>query len=91
MARRVREASGHYGEVHADARLRAKNQLTVPDEIVRAAELAPGDRFRVVVDPAAPDVIQLRRVRDSYAGAFADVYGDAASYLEEERARWERD
>jgi bifunctional DNA-binding transcriptional regulator/antitoxin component of YhaV-PrlF toxin-antitoxin module len=91
MARRVREPLAQYGEVHADARLRAKNQLTIPDEIVRAAELAPGDTFSVVVDPAAPDLIRLRRLRESYAGAFADLYGDVESYLEEERASWERD
>jgi hypothetical protein len=90
MARRVRETSARYGEVRADARLRAKNQLTIPDEIVRAADLASGDTFSVVVDPAAPDLIRLRRLRDSYAGAFADLYGDVESYLEEERASWDR-
>ena len=91
MARKVRETPPAYGDVDADATLREKNQLTLPDEIVRASGVKPGARFRVVVDVREPDVIELRRLRDSYAGAFADVYADAQAYLDEERASWDRE
>ena len=74
--------------VPAEARLRARNQLTLPDPVVQAAGLAEGDRFIVDVDPSEPDVVRLRRLRASYAGALADVYGDAAATLAEERGSW---
>ncbi len=71
-----------------EARLRARNQLTLPDPVVQAAGLTDGDRFIVDVDPAEPDVIRLRRLRTSYAGALAEVYGDAGAALADERASW---
>jgi bifunctional DNA-binding transcriptional regulator/antitoxin component of YhaV-PrlF toxin-antitoxin module len=72
----------------AEARLRARNQLTLPDPIVQAAGLDEGDRFVVDIDPDEPDVVRLRRVRSSYAGALAAVYGDAEATLAEERGSW---
>lgn len=72
----------------AEARLRARNQLTIPDPIVQAAGLDEGDRFVVDIDPDEPDVVRLRRVRGSYAGALAAVYGDAREALAEERESW---
>ena len=48
-----------------EARLRARNQLTLPDPIVQAAGLDEGDRFVVDIDPAEQDVVRLRRFRDS--------------------------
>ena len=74
--------------VPAEARLRARNQLTLPDPVVQAAGLAEGDRFIVDMDPSEPDVVRLRRVRTSYAGALTDVYGDAEAALAEERGSW---
>ena len=71
-----------------EARLRARNQLTLPDPVVQAAGLAEGDRFIVDLDPGEPDVVRLRRVRTSYAGALTDVYGDAEAALAEERGSW---
>lgn len=71
-----------------EARLRPRNQLTLPDPVVQAAGLAAGDRFLVDVDPLEPDVVRLRRIRATYAGALADVYGDATTALAEERASW---
>jgi len=70
------------------ARLRARNQLTLPDPIVQAAGLAEGDRFVVDFDPDEPDVVRIRRVRGSYAGALAAVYGAADVALAEERGSW---
>ena len=74
--------------VPAEARLRARNQLTLPEPIVQAAGLDEGDRFVVDIDPDEPDVVRLRRVRDSYAGVLASVYGDATAALAEERGSW---
>ena len=71
-----------------EARLRARNQLTLPDPVVQAAGLIEGDRFIVDLDPDEPDVVRLRLVRTSYAGTMADVYGDATAALAEERASW---
>jgi len=74
--------------VHAEARLRAKSQLTLPELIVEAAAVTEGDRFLVEIMADDPDTIRLHRIRSSYAGALRDVYGDAAPYLEGERATW---
>lgn len=71
-----------------EARLRARNQLTLPDPVVQAVGLAEGDRFIVDTDPNDPDVVRLRRIRDTYAGTLAGVYGDATTALAEERASW---
>lgn len=71
-----------------DARLRARNQLTLPDSVVQALGLTAGDRFMVDVDPADTDVIRLRRFRTSYSGVLADVYGDADAALNKERDSW---
>ncbi|MEX1170971.1 MAG: hypothetical protein WEG56_00020 [Chloroflexota bacterium] len=76
--------------VSAAARLRAKSQLTLPESIVQAADVRAGERFVVEVDPGDPDVIRLRRVRRSYAGALRDVFADPKAYLEGERSTWER-
>lgn len=76
--------------VTAKARLRRKSQLTLPDPIVQAASVGEGDRFIVEVAPDQPDMITLRRVRQSYAGALTGVYGDVDEYLNEERATWKR-
>ena len=76
--------------IQAEARLRAKSQLTLPETIVVAAGVREGDRFLVEIVPNDPDTIRLHRIRASYAGALRDVYGDPAEYLEGERATWER-
>lgn len=71
-----------------ETRLRARHQLTLPDAVVRAAGLAVGDRLMIDFDPADPEVVRLRPIRRTYAGAMADVYGDATATLAEERASW---
>jgi bifunctional DNA-binding transcriptional regulator/antitoxin component of YhaV-PrlF toxin-antitoxin module len=75
--------------VTAEARLRERNQITIPDAIVRAAGIEPGETFVVELEPGEPDMVRLRRVRTSYAGALTGLYGDVATYLDEERASWE--
>src|SRR5258708_5039691 len=48
-------------DVVATARLRQRNQLTLPDPIVQAAGLEEGATFVVELDEADPDVVRLRR------------------------------
>jgi hypothetical protein len=74
--------------VIAEARLRGRNQLTLPDPVVQAGHLAEGERFAVEIDPADPDTVRLHRIRASYAGALKDLYGDPATALAEERQGW---
>ena len=70
------------------ARLRTKNQLTVPDSAVEAVGAAVGDRFLVTVDAG---VIRLVPIRESYAGALADVFpAEAAEEVRSERDAWDR-
>ena len=71
-----------------EAKLRARNQLTLPEPVVRAGGFREGDRFVVEVSEDDPDTVRLHRIRDSYAGALAGVYGDAVQYVREERRSW---
>lgn len=72
--------------VSAPARVRARNQMTIPEPIVDAAGIEEGDTF--VVELADPDTVLLRRVRVSYAGALRGIFGDTARYLKDERRDW---
>jgi len=74
--------------ISARARVRARNQITIPERIVEAADIAEGETLIVELDPSLPDVLRVRRVRESYAGALSGVYTDARTYLEEERGDW---
>jgi hypothetical protein len=76
-------------EIVATARLRSRNQLTLPDPIVQAAGLDEGATFVVELDEADPDVVRLRRVRSSYAGVLKGLYEPAGEYLDGERAGWD--
>lgn len=76
--------------VTAEARLRAKSQLTLPEAIVDAAGVRQGDRFLVEISPAEPDIIRLQRIPASYAGALRDLFGDPGDYLASERDSWRR-
>jgi hypothetical protein len=73
----------------ATARLRARNQLTLPDPIVLAAGLDEGATFVVELDPSDPDVVRLRRIRTTYAGALKGLYEPTREYIEGERAGWD--
>jgi hypothetical protein len=77
--------------VSAEARLRAKSQLTLPEPIVDAAGVVEGDRFLVEIAPDQPDTIRLHRIRSSYAGALRDVFGGTEDYLAAERESWRPD
>jgi len=75
--------------VTAEARLRARNQLTLPEPVVQAAGILEGDRFVVEVVLGDPDTVHLHRIRPSYAGALREVYGNTTEYLDTERQSWE--
>lgn len=72
--------------------LRQKNQITLPAEVARALEAAPGDRLLFTVYPDAPDTAVVRRIRDSYFGALAGAYGstheELLDYVRAEHASW---
>ena len=73
--------------------LRQKNQITIPEEVVRRLGLAPGDRLVMAIDDAQPDPMQLRPIRRSYAGLLTGVYGtdeEALEYVRAERASWDQ-
>lgn len=75
--------------LRATARLRSRNQITLPNSIVEAAGIGEGDSFVVELEPTDPDVVILRRVRSSYAGALNGMYAPVDEYVEGERAGWE--
>jgi hypothetical protein len=78
--------------IEVEGNLRDKYQLTLPKVIVDALGAHPGDRFVFAMDEGDVDVVHLYRVRESYAGALAGVYGtpeEVKSYLRGEREAWE--
>jgi bifunctional DNA-binding transcriptional regulator/antitoxin component of YhaV-PrlF toxin-antitoxin module len=76
------------GPASSTARLRAKNQLTLPQEIVNEVGIEPGDRFRITAEEG---VITLVPIRRSYYGAFAGLWPDDwMEDLRREREAWSR-
>ena len=77
--------------IHMEIELRDKNQMTLPDKVVRRLRMVKGTRLTLVVDEDAGE-IRLRPIRDSYAGVLAGIYGkdgaEVRTYLEEERRSW---
>lgn len=77
--------------VEAAARLRAKNQLTLPEAIVRALNAEPDDTVVFETDPEQPGVARLHLVPRRFAGSLTGVYGtseDVVAFVHEERAAW---
>ena len=78
--------------IEAEARLRAKNQITVPEPVVSALEAKLDDTLIFEADTSEPGIIRVRLLPRSFAGALTGVYGSAAdvkAFVEEERAAWE--
>ncbi len=73
-------------EYVATVRLRAKNQLTMPADVLRYLDAAEGDRFLVTTEDGG---IRLQPIRASYAGAMAAVFPHgAADEIRAERDAW---
>ena len=80
-------------EIVGSVRLRAKNQFTLPEEVARAVDAHPGDRFRIWVE--GDGSIQLQKIGASAYGKFPGLWGrdseEIAAHLDELRDEWERD
>jgi bifunctional DNA-binding transcriptional regulator/antitoxin component of YhaV-PrlF toxin-antitoxin module len=77
--------------IEADARLRAKNQLTLPEPIVEALGAELNDVLVFEIDPAHPEVALVHLVRAGFAGAMTGTYGtteDVKAFIREEHAAW---
>jgi bifunctional DNA-binding transcriptional regulator/antitoxin component of YhaV-PrlF toxin-antitoxin module len=68
------------------ARVRPKNQITVPDAALASVGVSVGDRLLVTVEDG---VIKLEPIRTSYFGALKGVWGP--NWMEELRAERDRD
>lgn len=75
--------------IEAKTRLREKRQVTLPEAVATASHAEAGEEFVAAFDPAEPDVIVLRRVRETYFGVLRDQGPDAAAFVEAERAAWD--
>ena len=83
--------TSHPGPVAAEARLRARYQLTLPEAVAQALAAQPDDRLIFEGDPAEPGVVRLRKARTSWAGAAVGAFGtedEVLAFLREERASW---
>jgi AbrB family looped-hinge helix DNA binding protein len=78
--------------VEVKVSLRTKNQMTLPESVVKRLGLKPGDHLIVSLDEDAAEVISLRRLPRSFAGVAAGAYGSAeevAAYVDGERDAWD--
>jgi hypothetical protein len=77
--------------VAAEARLRPKNQLTLPEAIVDALDARPDDVLVFETDPGQPGTARVHLVRHEFAGSMTGTYGTTESviaFLREEHAAW---
>ncbi len=77
--------------VEAEARLRAKNQVTMPDPIVKALDAEVDDIIVFQADPEEAGLVHLRVLPRTFAGSMRGVYGTTAEVLEfqrKEHAAW---
>jgi hypothetical protein len=73
------------------ARLRHKNQLTLPERIANHLEAEPDDVLSFEADPAQPGVAIVRRLPRGFAGSMTGVYGTTAevkAFIREEHDSW---
>lgn len=77
--------------IKAEARLRHKNQITLPEQIAQLLEARPNDVLVFESDPADPHAACVRLLPRTYAGTMTGVYGsteDVLRYLHEEHEAW---
>ena len=79
------------GAMEIKVTLRAKNQLTLPEPIVRQLGIEQGDELIVHLQEDQPETVQIRPLRRSYAAAAAGAFGtpdEVRAYVAGERAAW---
>ena len=79
------------GRIEAQARLRAKNQLTLPEPIAEAFAAQPDDVLVFETDLDRPGTATIHLVRSRFAGALTGTYGttrELKAFLREEHAAW---
>jgi len=77
--------------IEAEARLRQKNQITLPDPIARALEAKPDDVLLFEVDPAEPGVVRARLLPRDFAGSLTGVFGtteETLAFVRGEHVDW---
>lgn len=77
--------------IEAEARLRQKNQVTIPEPIVRALDAELDDILVFEADPSEPGVAHVRLLPRDFAGSLTGVFGtseETLEYVRGERAAW---
>ena len=77
--------------VEAEARLRPKNQLTLPEPIAAALDAHPDDVLVFATDPEQPGTATIRLIPRTFAGALTGVFGtteDVKRFIREEHEAW---
>ena len=77
--------------IEAEARLRPKNQVTMPEPILRALDATVDDTLLFETDPDEPGVVHVRVLPRTFAGSMREVYGtteELLTFLREEHAAW---
>ena len=77
--------------VQVDARLRQKNQLTLPEPVAIALDARVDDRLLFEIDPADPGVVRLRVLPRDFAGSMTGVFGtteETLAFVYGERDAW---
>ena len=86
------EPLSRLGEIVAkQSDLRPKNQVTIPQPVVAALGLQPGDRLVFVVREGERDQMHVYRRPRSFAGIAPHAYGgteEGATYIRAEREAW---
>lgn len=59
--------------IEAEARLRAKNQLTLPEPIADRLGAEPDDTLVFEADPERPGTATVRRIPETSAGALSGI------------------
>lgn len=77
--------------VEAEARLRPKNQITVPEQIVRAIGAGIEDVFVFETDLEEPRLIHVRVMPRDFAGSLTGMFGTTeqnVAFVAGEREAW---
>jgi bifunctional DNA-binding transcriptional regulator/antitoxin component of YhaV-PrlF toxin-antitoxin module len=77
--------------IEAEARLRRKNQITLPDPIARALDAKPDDVLLFEADPDEPGVVRARGLPRDVAGSLTGVFGtteETLAFARGEREAW---